>query len=231
MNQEPTRTLGGARVRIGYWIGKGWDWFVEEAGLHVLIALIPVLLIYTGFIVFLVGPVSAGLALVGLRKVKEGRIDFKDFVDGFSRHFIPALLSGVLICVFSLLGLVFLIVPGLVIMAMYQFTFHFIEDGQSDFWSAMESSRKVVANDYFGFTAFIVILLLINLLGVAFLFVGLAVTLPMTTRRPRRRNHCHGRRRRRSRTRKESPGSQTGARHAQLHGSCQANNARQIRGE
>ncbi|MDA2928862.1 hypothetical protein MYX84_02765 [Acidobacteria bacterium AH-259-O06] len=177
---ETNEQVSTARVRIGHWINRGWDWFVEDLGMHILITLIPALLIYSGFIVFLVGPVAAGVALAGLRKANLNRVEFKDFADGFSRYFLPAFLSGLLILVFSTIGLVFLIVPGLVIMAMYQFTFHFIVDRHEDFWQAMESSRKLVSHDYFGFTGFILLLALIDFLGVCFMMVGLLVTLPVS---------------------------------------------------
>ncbi|MDA2927751.1 hypothetical protein MYX78_11080 [Acidobacteria bacterium AH-259-G07] len=177
---ETNEQVSTARVRIGHWINRGWDWFVEDLGMHILITLIPALLIYSGFIVFLVGPVAAGVALAGLRKANLNRVEFKDFADGFSKYFLPAFLSGLLILVFSTIGLVFLIVPGLVILAMYQFSYHFIVDRNMDFWEAMESSRKLVSQDYFGFTLFGILLGLINLLGVLFMGVGLLVTLPVS---------------------------------------------------
>ena len=176
---EPTQRVSPARVRIAYWINRGWDWFVKDLGTQILIALIPAFLIYSGFVFLLIGPVCAGLALVGLRKASLNRVELRDFADGFSRHFLPALLSGLLIGLLSIVGLI-LIIPGLVIMAMYQFTFHFIVDRREDFWQAMESSRRMVSQDYFGFTAFALVLALINLLGVLFMMVGLLVTLPVS---------------------------------------------------
>lgn len=175
---QDTQVLTPARVRIGYWINRGWDWFVEDIGMHVLITLIAAIFVSVGVFV-VAGPVTAGLALVGLRKVERGRIDVKDFFDGF-RFFLPALLSSLLIMVFTVVGLIFLIVPGLVIMAMYQLTFHFIVDRRQDFWEAMESSRKVVARDYFGFTLFGIVLGLLNMLGLLFFGVGILLTIPIT---------------------------------------------------
>lgn len=178
---EAIEHVGPTRVRIGFWIGRGWDKFVEDLGLHILVALFPTVILVIGFpFSFVVGgPMAAGLALVGLRKFQQGRVEVKDFFEGF-RHFLPALLSFILIFVFTLVGLIFLIIPGLVILAMYQFTFHFMVDRYQDFWEAMESSRKLVSRDYFGFTLFVILLGLINLLGACFLLVGLLVTIPVT---------------------------------------------------
>jgi len=49
-----------------------------------------------------------------------------------------------------------------------------------DFWPAMQASHAVVKNDYFGFTMFLVLAFLVNLLGVLCCLVGLLVTIPLT---------------------------------------------------
>lgn len=166
------------RVSIGAWLNRGWEWTMEDIGWQVLIALISVLFVSIGYILVL-GPVCAGTAVAGLRKARNGRLEVKDFFDGFT-FFLPALLSSLLIMVFVFVGLIFLIVPGLVIMAMYLFTFHFMVDRNKDFWQAMESSRQMVSRDYFGFTLFTVMLGLINFLGVLFFGIGILLSLPVT---------------------------------------------------
>jgi uncharacterized membrane protein len=165
------------RVRSGRWIGAGWDGLWEDLGINILIALLA--MIFVSFIPLVAGPVAAGLALAGIRKLRTTKIDIKDFFDGF-RFFLPAFLSSLLILAFSVVGLIFLIVPGLVILAMYMFTYHFMVDRNQDFWTAMESSRKLVSRDYFGFVLFGLLLGLINLAGVLFFGVGLLISLPVT---------------------------------------------------
>jgi hypothetical protein len=165
------------RVQVGRWINIGWECFVEVLALNLLIGLIAAVLV--GVLFFLVGPVSAGLAFTGVKKCEGGRIEVQDFFSGFGNYFVPALLSSLLIILFSLIGLIFFIVPGLVILAMYMFTFHYIVHGGQDFWEAMESSRKLVSRDYFGFVLFALVLLTINFLGVVTV-VGVLVSLPVT---------------------------------------------------
>ena len=97
-----TEQVRSSRVRIGYWINRGWDWFVEDLGTHILIALLPVTVFYAGFsllfvgVFFLMGPLYAGMARVGLRKARTGQVDFRDFTDGFSRYFLPAFFNELL---------------------------------------------------------------------------------------------------------------------------------------
>jgi uncharacterized membrane protein len=80
----------------------------------------------------------------------------------------------------TLVGLICLIVPGLVILGMYLLTFHFMVDRNVDIWQAMRLSRALAAQDYFGFTLLVIVLVVINALGVAFVGVGIAFTLPLT---------------------------------------------------
>ncbi|MGH9340465.1 MAG: hypothetical protein ACRD1R_12965 [Acidobacteriota bacterium] len=175
---EIADSVGPFRVRIGYWMNTGWEWFLKDIGMHLLIGLIAAIFLHVGTI-FLMGPVYAGMAVAGLRMARSQRTEVQDFLDGF-RYFLAAFLSSLLIFVFVVVGLIFLIVPGLVITAMYLFTFHFIVDRHQDFWQAMESSRKVVSRDYFGFTLFVVLLGIINALGLAFFWVGILLTLPVS---------------------------------------------------
>ena len=165
------------RVQIGAWMTAGWDRFVQDFWTNVLVGLLASLL--TGALALLTGPVFAGLANLGLRKNRTGHATVRDFFDGFA-NFLPALLASLLIFVFAVVGLIFLIVPGLVIMAMYMFTFHFMVDQGMDFWEAMEASRKLVARDYLGFVLFGVFLGIINLLGLMLLGIGLFFTIPIS---------------------------------------------------
>ncbi|HXK58631.1 MAG TPA: hypothetical protein PLP42_01945 [Acidobacteriota bacterium] len=176
---QATATQQPVKVRIGAWINRGWDWFVRDLGISLLIGLVAAVLL--GVLAILVGPIAAGLALAGIRKAERGKADFNDFFSGFGNFFLPALFSSILIAVFSIIGLIFLIIPGLVILSMYMFTFHYMVHRGSDFWQAMEASRKLVSRDYFGFVAFGLLLGLINVLGVMLMGVGVVITLPVTS--------------------------------------------------
>ena len=63
---------------------------------------------------------------------------------------------------------------------MYKFTYLFIVDKRMDFWQAMKASHAIVRNDYFGFTMFVIVVFLVNVLGFLCLLVGLLVTVPLT---------------------------------------------------
>lgn len=167
------------RARPGEWLTQGWDWFVEDPAKHLLLGLIATALLVASQSLLL-GPVMLGMAAVGISRVKQNQVDVANFFEALP-YFFPSALSGILILGFSLIGLVFLIVPGIVIFAMYLFSFHFILDQGQDFWEAMESSRKLVARDYLGFSLFGGAVVALNLLGFAFVILGMMVTIPVTS--------------------------------------------------
>jgi uncharacterized membrane protein len=172
VSQQPVK------VQIGVWINRGWDCLVRDLGASLLIGLVAALLL--GTLAILIGPIAAGLAMTGIRKAERGKADIQDFFSGFGNFFLPALFGSILIFLFAIVGLIFIIVPGLVILSMYMFTFHFMVHRGDDFWQAMEASRKLVSRDYFGFVAFGLLLGAINFLGLMLLGVGVIITLPVT---------------------------------------------------
>jgi uncharacterized membrane protein len=63
---------------------------------------------------------------------------------------------------------------------MYKFTYLFIVDKRMDFWPAMQASHAVAKRDYVGFTLFLLLMVLVDLLGVLCCFVGIFVAIPVT---------------------------------------------------
>jgi uncharacterized membrane protein len=88
-----------------------------------------------------------GFHFACMRKMISGRLDGADIFKGFN-FFAPALLAMVVISVFTFLGSLFCIIPGLVIAAMYQFAYLYIFDKKLEFWPAMQASHELVKKDY-----------------------------------------------------------------------------------
>ncbi|MCX7766152.1 MAG: hypothetical protein N2246_05540 [Candidatus Sumerlaeia bacterium] len=124
------------------------------------------------------GPLICGYYYIILKKMRGGQVNIGDLAKGFN-FFVPALLAYLLIAIFTAIGLVFCIVPGLVIGARYQFTFPLIVDKKLGFWEAMEESRKIIWPHIFQFTLFIIVIGLIGILGVLLCCVGTLITTPI----------------------------------------------------
>jgi len=129
--------------------------------------------------IILQGPLIAGLHIYTVKRLMGRNAEFADLFKGFN-YFVPTLVASLAITLFTFLGSLLCIIPGLVVAAMYKFTYLFILDKRMDFWPAMQASHNVVRNDYFGFTMFLLLAALVNILGALCCIVGLLVTLPMT---------------------------------------------------
>jgi uncharacterized membrane protein len=166
------------RLQTGNWIGAGWELVKADLWNFVLMALVFSLL--NGMVPFVIqGPLIVGFHIYCIKKMYNRPAEFADLFKGFN-YFVPALVASLLISLFTALGTLLCIIPGLVVAAMYKFTYLFMLDKRMDFWPAMQASHAVVKNDYVGFTLFLVVLALINLLGVLCCIVGVFVTIPLS---------------------------------------------------
>ncbi len=166
------------RVQSSRWIGQGWEIVKADMGTYILLSV--VFLILTSAVpVILHGPLIAGMHIFTMKKLSGRRAEFDDLFAGFN-YFVPTLVASLLIAVFAGIGTLLCIIPGLVITAMYTFTYLFIVDKGMDFWPAMKASHEIVKRDYVGFTLFVVLMILVNLLGLLCCVVGLAVSVPVT---------------------------------------------------
>lgn len=164
------------QVAAGRWIGQGWDLVKADMGNYILITLVFFLL---SGIPLIRGALVAGFSIHTIKKLSGRHADFSDFFKGFN-FFIPTLVASLVIGVFVFLGTLACLIPGLVVAAMYEFTYLFIVDKKMDFWQAMQASHAIVKTDYFGFTMFLILAFLVNVLGFLCLIVGLFVTVPLT---------------------------------------------------
>ncbi len=166
----------GIRASGGRWIGEGWALVKADLGNYIVISLLFILL---SGVPLIQGPLIAGFHIFTMKKLMGRNAEFGDLFKGFNL-FVPTLVASLLIGLFTFAGTLLCIIPGLVVAAMYKFTYLFIIDKRMDFWPAMQASHAVVKNDYFGFTMFLILAFLVNLLGVLCCVVGLLVTIPLT---------------------------------------------------
>ena len=168
----------GVKAQTGKWVSAGWAMVTADLGNFVLVTLIFVLVNSLGSIVTQ-GPLQVGFHLFCAKKMYGRKAELGDLFKGFD-YFVAAFVAALLIGLFVSVGVIFCIIPGLVIAGALKFTYLFILDKKMEFWPAIEASHNVVKNDYFGFTMFILVLGLINLLGCLACIVGLLVTVPLS---------------------------------------------------
>lgn len=168
----------GVKAQTGRWISEGWQMVNADLGSYVLVTLIFGVINSVGSIITQ-GPMSAGFHIFCMKKALNRQTEVGDLFKGFN-YFLHALVASLVIGVFVFAGSLLCIIPGLVLAAMYKFTYLFIVDKRMEFWPAMEASHAVVKNDYFGFTIFLLAMIGINILGFLCFIVGLLVSVPVT---------------------------------------------------
>ena len=168
----------GVQSRTGHWIGAGWDLVKQDMGTYFLLAFVFTFL-NTLVPVILTGPLIVGFHIFTMKKILGRRAEFADLFKGFN-FFIPALVASLIITVFTFFGTLACIIPGLVVAAMYKFTYLFILDKKMDFWPAMQASHAIVKQDYFGFTMFLIAAALVCVLGFICCLIGVFIAIPVT---------------------------------------------------
>ncbi len=166
-----------ASVETGKWIGEAWALVQTDIVMFAVAALL-VMVVGGAVPVVLQGAMAIGFNILIIKKLAYGKLDVGDLFKGFN-FFVPSLVAHILISIFTAIGTLLCIIPGLVIAAMYMFTMLFILDKKLEFWPAMQASAELVKKDYMGFTLFFLALVLLQILGVLACIVGLLVTIPI----------------------------------------------------
>lgn len=169
---------------VGQLLGEAWNLFKDNIGpflggvLVMLVLLSASSITYIGPII-LSGPMMLGLYKMILSAIRRQPVEFGDLFSGF-KQFLPGFLAYLVITIFTSVGMIFCIIPGILISILYAPTYLFILDDNLDFWNAMEASRKMVMNNFGQWLVLSLILFLINLAGTLACCVGILVSMPVS---------------------------------------------------
>src|SRR5215467_11383185 len=168
----------GIQARSGHWISEGWLIVSGDIWMFALLAIVFSIL-NSVVPIILQGPMFIGMHIYCVKRMMGRQAEFADLFRGFD-YFIPGLVASLLIWLFTGAAALLCLIPGLIVAAMYKFTYLFIFDKRMDFWPAMQASHNIVRGDYFGFTIFLLALAGVNLLGALCCIVGVLVSVPVT---------------------------------------------------
>jgi hypothetical protein len=166
---------------IGRLFERGWRLFARDVAAYVIGALlVGVLSIIT--IGILYGPLSAGMFAIAVRRVRHNRTaEIGDVFVGFE-HFWRYLAGALLLAILIGIGLIFLIVPGLLLAAIWMYTFPLMVDRNMGVFDAMSESRRLVNERGLGLHLAVVVLLGIGQWAVSSVTggIGWLFTLPLS---------------------------------------------------
>jgi uncharacterized membrane protein len=164
-------------------IGQAWElvkphWLPLAAMFFIMtgVGAVP----YLGACVFLVvgGAIYVGIsrAILGLLAGKPPTVGmmFEGF-DRFGQAFLAMLVTSVLIVI----GTLFCIVPGIILMIMWMFVYLVMAETNLDFWPAMEASAKLTAGYRWELFCLVLACFVLAVLGLLACFVGIFVAEPV----------------------------------------------------
>jgi uncharacterized membrane protein len=188
-------------VKIGEYFGRGWAIFKEFAWGYILFILVIVAIstllsqlpaplgmrgdegsFAGGNLIFnIISPaLGAGFYVVSFQIARNRPKNFSDFFGGFKK-FLPLFLTSLVSTIFIVIGLILLIIPGIYLGVSYMFAQLLVIDKNMNFWSAMDTSRKLISKRWFSFFGLSIILGFLILAGFLLLGVGALVTIPLAT--------------------------------------------------
>lgn len=179
-------------VKIGDYIGTGWETFKKNPGgfvgftlvvflINVAVAKINQSASPVGTLISLLvsGPLNAGFLIVAFKLLRNRATTFGDFFRGFN-NFLPLFLVSLVSSVMIGIGFILLLIPGIYLAVAYTFALPLVLEKKMNFWDGMEFSRKLISKNWFSFFGFAFVLVLVNLAGGLLLGVGLLVTIPLS---------------------------------------------------
>lgn len=170
--------------RLGFWLGVMLAFAAAAIGPDLLATAFgavgrPLGLVISLFGILLHALVQVGLIDLGLRAVdgRELRVGLLfGRTDVLLRYFVASILFGLAV----VLGLLFLVIPGLIVFVLFFFYGHEIASEDAGLGAAFERSIDLTKGRRLEFLLLLALLWMINVLGALALVVGLLVTIPVS---------------------------------------------------
>lgn len=124
-------------------------------------------------------PFMAGLYMMGIKIAAKVPVTASEVFDYLNR-FLNLAIAGILIYVMVIIGLVFLILPGIYLAVSYGMTMQLIAEKNMKPWEAMETSRKAIGHQWFKIFGLYLALFLIMIAAIIPLGFGLIWALPLS---------------------------------------------------
>ena len=178
---------GDYHFDMSKYFNQGLELFKQNIGEFIGFSILATLIIvFTSFIPFggllVTAPITVGYFTFAHKVFHQKSREFSCFFLGFkSKVYGHLLLVSLVSGIFTGIGVLFFILPGIYLAVAYQFgklivTFR---GGRIEFWDAMEYSRKIISKKWWSILGFFFLVGLISGLGILLVGVGIFVTVPL----------------------------------------------------
>lgn len=135
----------GFQTDAGKYINKGWEIFRMDMGLFIAYTVVMILIsVVSSFIppvgLLISGPLIAGFYIVAHKINKGEDYEFATFFKGFD-FFVQLLLYSLITSIFIVVGIIFLVIPGIYLAVAYTFVPLFIVFGKMEFWDGITDCK------------------------------------------------------------------------------------------
>lgn len=124
-------------------------------------------------------PIYTGIMILGLRRAAGASISASHILNHFDKV-LPLLIVGLLTGIFTIIGYLLFILPGIYLAVSYLFAPMLVMEKGLSPGVAMSTSRKAIGKKWFAMFGLMVVLFLINLLALIPLTLGLIWSIPMS---------------------------------------------------
>lgn len=124
-------------------------------------------------------PFMTGMLMLGVRRSVDLPVTASMAFAFFGRTW-PIVLAAILISIFTFVGFLLLILPGLYLSIAYALALPLIAEKELGAWRAMESSRRAVTKHWFKFFFLLILMGLILVVSAIPFGIGLIWTYPMS---------------------------------------------------
>ena len=169
-------------------IGRGWELLKSNFGpivgatlVVIIVAAVANAIPLLGYLsgLLLGGVFNGGLYYFYMKKIRGQPTDLGDAFSGFTLALGPLVLTGLVVTLMVLAGLVCLILPGIYLAVAYSFAYMLVIDRKMEFWAAMEVSRRVITAQWWRMLALMIVGGIIAVLGLLGFIIGIFITLPI----------------------------------------------------
>ncbi len=123
-------------------------------------------------------PFMAGIMMIGIRRSVELPVSWK-LAFGYFSYLLPIVVASILVGIFTTLGFLLLVIPGIYLSLAYILTIPLIVDKGMGPWAAMEASRRAISKHWFKVFGLYFVMGLIYMVSMIPLGLGLIWTMPM----------------------------------------------------
>ena len=171
---------GGGSFSIGDSLSEGFAFFKANAGASILFVIITVVAGAIPFVGALLMPLMSINFMAGVKRYRNNATPF-DVGQLFDfSHAVDKIVGPLVVGILIMIGMIFLIVPGIILALMWAFLYCVLADRPgTSFTEAMKISAAVTKGNRFSIFLFMIVCSLLAFVSMIPLGLGLLVAIPM----------------------------------------------------